>query len=117
MDPPGESRGTSYPHFVRLWRTAAGLSASDLARNPPKPDDVLPSRASSVPPFIHGQARGFRAEANKKSLSSRKPKWLNRHISHSLNSTFYILLFLGRPPDFGIPSKSNTKVLTINNLS
>ena len=54
------------PWYLRpaFAKAAAGLSASDLARNPPKPDDVLPSRASPVPPFVHGQARGFRAEAD-----------------------------------------------------
>ncbi len=62
----------AFVHPPRADGTAAGLSASDLARNPPKPDDVLPSRASPVPPFNHGQARGIRAEADKFQNSNSK---------------------------------------------
>ena len=70
-------------------KAAAGLSASDLARNPPKPDDVLPSRASSVPPFIHGQARGFRAEADKGcSPLAYRYFVLGAHYRSKLNFTF-----------------------------
>ncbi|MBI4054475.1 MAG: DUF2723 domain-containing protein [Candidatus Doudnabacteria bacterium] len=65
----------SIPAFVRPPKadgTAAGLSASSLsapawrqAGNPPKPDDVLPIRASPVPPFVPRQDEGLRAEADK----------------------------------------------------
>ncbi|MBI4053847.1 MAG: glycosyltransferase family 39 protein [Candidatus Doudnabacteria bacterium] len=73
FNPPSSARGglrlglSASSLSAPAWRQAGNPRFDRAHRRSPKPDDVFPSRASSVPPFIHSDGRrsGLRAEADK----------------------------------------------------